>query len=157
MNKFLNQKYPKFNSFKEHIKFLEGEIKDSEEAIEEIKDEINSYKKEIEETKKLEVNINNNIEENYKPTIYLDGWKDSEEKKKLVYDWCQAHEIIHHPELVGNYFEGERMHQKYKTPGYNFITASSDTSKIRYVRCEDCYRRNIEEGIDIDCQLYMND
>ena len=35
-------------------------------------------------------------------------------------------------------------------PNYEFISATSNTSKIRYVRCLDCYKNAIKTGEDTE-------
>lgn len=149
MNRFLHEMskaYPKFNNFDEHISWLKGQIKDSEETVDDINKEIESYKQEIEEVEAAKKATEENVE-THKPSVFLNGWADSEQKKKEVYEWCQAHEILHHPEVVGNYYPNTKS-PAHKNVDYEFITATSNTSKIRYVRCVDCYKKAIREGTE---------
>jgi hypothetical protein len=147
MNRFFNETgYGKnFSTFDEHIAYLENKIKEEETWIAESKTSIEEYNKEIEEVvaAKLAAEDNPLVHE---PTIWLGGWEDTDDKKQEVYEWCQAHELRYHPEVVGNYFKEERKTSEKRKPNYEFITATSHTSKIRYVRCVDCYQKWIKEG-----------
>lgn len=150
MNKFLFSSVKcgrQFATFDEHINWLNAKIKEDEECIQDCKEKIEDYKKEIEKVKEEKERIESNPE-TYVPTVYLDGWQDTPEKKQTVYDWCQAHEIKYHPEVVGNYAPG--MSYAKPRPNYEFITARSNTSVIRYVRCIDCYEKALETGENTD-------
>jgi len=145
MNNFL-RKVDNFPTFDEHIAWLEEKIKENESCIKECNEEIEEDKKELEEVKAEKKRIEENPE-TYEPSIYLGGWADTKEKKQIVYNWAQAHEIKHHTELVGNYWKGLKI-KTYHQPNYEFITAHSNTSKIRYVRCRDCYEEVLRNGLE---------
>lgn len=139
MNKFLHGitiSSGGFTTFDDHIAWLENKIKENENCIKECSEEIEEDKKELEEVMAEKKAIENNPE-TYKPSIYLNGWTDTEKKKQVAYDWAQAHEIKRHGKLVGNFCKGLRAEHLH--PEYEFITAHSNTSKIRYVRCKNCY------------------
>ena len=140
MNKFLHgiaTPSAGFPTFDEHIAWLEKKIEENENCIKECSEEIKEDKKELKKVKAEKEAAEKNPE-TYKPSIYLGGWADTEKKKQTVYDWAQAHEIKHHCELVGNFWKGLRA-MEHLHPEYEFITAHSNTSKIRYVRCRNCY------------------
>lgn len=155
MNKFLalSRVNSKFSSFDEHIQYLEDAIKENEGCIKDIKEDNENYKKEIEEVKALKKKAEENIE-THVPHVYLNGWEDTDKKKQEVYEWCQAHEIIHHPEVVGNFYKECHRMPEHKHPEYEFITATSNTNVIRFVRCIDCYRKAIKEGYEGDSSKY---
>jgi hypothetical protein len=123
------------NTFDEHIQYLRSQIATKEDYIAEEQQEIFELKKEIEEVEKERDFFK---PENAKPSIYLDGWKDTEKKKKEVEEWCLGHELRYHKEIFGNYVKDGKIHMEKHYPNYDFITASSDTSKIRYVVCDTC-------------------
>lgn len=131
-----------YKTFDEHINYLNEKIKENCDCIEDLKDENKQLLEELEETEKSKEAFNEN---NYEPTIYLTGWKDTEEKKKEVLDWCKQHELLFHSEIIGDFVKGYRLltaHHKER-PEYEFITASSDTSKIRFVRCLNCFKKSL--------------
>ena len=134
-----------FPTFDEHIAWLEKKIEENENCIKECNEEIKEDKKELKKVK-AEKEATEKNPETYKPSIYLGGWEDTDDKKQEVYEWCQAHELKYHPEVVGNYFKEERKTSEKRKPNYEFITTTSHTSKIRYVRCVDCYQKWIKEG-----------
>lgn len=142
-----------FPTFDEHIAWLEGKIKENEKCIKECNEEIEEDKKELEEVKAKKEAVESNPE-NYKPSIYLGGWADTEKKKQVAYDWAQAHEIKHHSELIGNFWKGLRT-MEHRYPDYEFITAQSNTSKIRYVRCRDCYEDALKNGYKDQKEYYQ--
>ena len=147
MNRFLqNSGSRKFKTFDEHISYLTRQIIDNKDCIRDCKEEIEEWQKEIEEIKAAKEAAEKNPTETHEPSVYLNGWKDTESKKQEVYEWCQAHEIKHHPEVVGNFYKELRMAPEHHNPSYEFITATSDTNKIRYVRCIECYKKWIREG-----------
>ena len=133
-----------FDTFDEHIAYLEKEIKENEEVIKDCQKENEEYRQEIEEVK-LEKKKMEEHPETYEPTIYLGGWADTDEKKQKVIEWAQQHELVHHPELVRNFAPGTKLKYSHQ-PTYEFITASSNTNVIRYVRCVDCYEKALESG-----------
>lgn len=155
MNRFFNKSAygHKFKTFDEHIAYLESQIKQEENWIADSKETIEEYKKEIEEVKAAKVTAESDPL-THKPNVYLDGWADTEEKKQEVYEWCQAHELLQHPETVGNYWKEDRKVSEKIRPTYEFITASSDTSKVRFVRCLDCFKKFIKDGTPKDSETY---
>lgn len=145
INRFLPKGKREFSTFDEHINYLVRQIVDNKECIRECNEEIEEWQKEIEEVKAAKKAAEENPLEHV-PTIWLGGWEDTDAKKQEVYEWCQAHEIKYHPEVVGNFYEENCKMPNHKKPNYDFITASSSTSSIRYVRCVDCYEKWIREG-----------
>ena len=128
-------------------------IKENEKCIQECNEEIKEDLKELEEVKAEKEAAEKNPE-TYKPSIYLGGWADTEKKKQVAYDWAQAHEIKYHSELVGNFWKGLRT-MEHRHPNYEFITAQSSTSKIRYIRCRDCYENALEHGYEDQKEKYQ--
>lgn len=156
MNKFLHgisAPAAGFPTFDEHIAWLESKIKENENCIQECNEEIEEDKKELEEVKAEKEAAEKNPE-TYKPSIYLGGWADAQKKKQVAYDWAQAHEIKHHSELVGNFWKGLRT-MEHHHPNYEFITAQSNTLKIRYIRCRDCYEEALKNGYEDQKEKYQ--
>ena len=132
-------------SFDEHIKYLNDKIKENCDSIDDLKEENEDLLKQLETVQEEKENFK---EEDYAPSVYLDGWKDTEKKKQLVINWCKQHELKHHSKIIGDYFEDYRLISKNGAcrPYYEFVTAISDTSKIRYVRCIKCYKECLISG-----------
>ena len=86
------------------------------------------------------------------------GGVAEEKKKSQIYEWCKEHELIYHKEVVGNYWKDGKVCSEKHKPNYEFISADSDTSKIRYVRCLDCYKKAIKHGEDTEyTYCYLKD
>ena len=134
-------------TFDEHIEYLEEKIADNKKYINECNEEIAEYEKELEQVKQDKEDFLKNG--TYEPSIYLKGIAE-EKKKSQIYEWCKWHELTYHKELVGNYWKDGHMCSEKHRPNYEFISATSDTSKIRYVRCLDCYKNAIKNGEDTE-------
>ena len=134
-------------TFDEHIEDLKQKISDNEKFVKECLDEIKSWKKEIKEVEKEKREFLKF--QNYKPSIYLDGLKEKNKEKPII-EWCREHELKFHRELVGNYIPEGKFHIAKKAPEYEFVSAHSDTSKLRYVICKDCWIAACKRGKDAD-------
>jgi len=134
-------------TFDEHIEYLQEQINKNNKCIKECNEENEQYQKEMILVQKEKEDFLKNG--NYKPSIYLNGVVE-EKKKSQIYEWCKLHELKYHKELVGNYWKEYNMKSEKHKPNYEFITATSDTSKIRYVRCLDCYKNAIKNEEDTE-------
>ncbi len=132
------------DSFDEHIKDLEKQIKEAKDAIRESQFDIRDLSEELESVKIEKRDFVTSIKsKNVEPVgITFSGWKDNGVKKKVASDWVLEHEFKYHPKVFGNYCTKNRfLTLKYRYPRFEFITATSDTNKIRYIVCVDCMEK----------------
>ena len=157
MNNFIDKFKPNMNklTFDEHIEYLQEQINKNNECIRECTEEIEQYENEIKRVQKEKENFLKNGD--YKPSIYLNCVVE-EKKKSQIYEWCKQHELKYHKELVGNYWKENHMSSEKHAPNYEFISSTSNTSKIRYVRCLDCYKNAIKNEEDTEwTYCYLKD
>lgn len=132
------------DTFDEHIKDLEKQIKEAKDDIREAQFDIRDLSEELESVKVQKRDFIASVKSKSAKPVGIDfsGWKDTEVKRKVVSDWVLEHEFRYHPKVFGNYYPKNRfLTPKYRYPHFEFITATSDTNKIRYIVCVECMKK----------------
>ena len=149
INPKLNIQY--YSSFDSHIKKIEDEIAEEKQTIQESLDYIEELEKEKKSVQEEQKTFD---EKKYRTKFQFSDTEIEEHPEfcKKAMDLITAHELLHHKELIGNYYENKNTlicRKHIHEPDYIFLGHNSNKWALNYIVCLDCYQKYIKEDSDI--------